>query len=280
MTVVELTGKLDAIDSASLQVGGLTFAVNTATEIKDNPAVGDIVKVEGTRAADGSLTALEVSLADFDKLPAPGVVNAEIRGTVDSIGATLWVIGGFNVAVDASTELSNSLTVGSFAKAEGTLQADGSLLARQIQPAEMNGSGDGDSQGGDDNGMSGEDSKIEFSGVVESISAGLWVVAGKSVIVTADTEINGSPQVGDYVKVEAYAASGSLTASEIKAKSTQSGGDDDGYGEDRTSTPGPGDDHGDDDHLGTSTPESGDDNGGGGHEGGGGSGGGHGGGDD
>lgn len=275
--VIELTGKLVAIDSTSLQLGGLTFAINLATEIKDSPAVGDIVNVEGTRAADGSLTALEVQLVDFDKLPESGVVNAEIKGTVDSIGASLWVIGGFNVAVNTTTEVSSSLAVGSFAKAEGTLQADGSLLARQIQPADLNGSG-GDDQSGDDNGMSGDGNKVEFSGVVESISAGLWVISGKSVIVNAKTEIDGSLKVGDNVKVEAYNASGSLTASEIKAKSTESGGDDDGYGEDRTSTPGPGSDDGSDDHGGiSSTPEPGDDNGGGN---GGGSGGGNGGGHD
>jgi hypothetical protein len=275
---IELTGKLDAIDSTSLQLGGLTFAINSATEIKDNPAVGDIVKVEGTRAADGSLAALEVQLADFNKLPASGVVNAEIKGTVDSMGAALWVIGGFNVAVDANTQLSSSLEVGSFAKAQGTLQADGSLLAREIQPAdEMNGGGDsqgGDGQG-DQGGQSGEDRQVEFSGTVESISAGLWVIAGKSVIVNAQTEITGSPKVGDYVKVEAFGANGSLTASEIKAKSTQSG-DDDGIGEDRTGTPGPGNDDGGDDHGGiSSTPEPGDDNGGGHNGGSGGNGGGH-----
>ncbi len=271
---IELTGKLEAISSASLQLGGLTFAVNAATEIKDNPAVGDIVKVEGTRAADGSLTALEVQLADFDKLPESGVVNAEIKGTVESIAPALWVIGGFNVAVDANTQLSSSLAVGSFAKAEGKLQTDGSLLAREIRPADENSSGGGD-QSGDDNGMSGEVSKIEFSGSVESISAGVWVIAGKSVIVNAQTEITGSPKVGDYVKVEAFGANGALTASEIKAKSTQSGGGDDGSGEDRTSTPGPGNDDGGGDHRGTSTPEPGDDNGGGHNGGSGGNGGGH-----
>ena len=100
---VELIGKLVAIDSTSLQVGGLTFAVTMLTEIDDNPVVGDIVKVEGFRAADGSLTAKEVKLADFDKLPVEGTVNAEIKGTVESISASLWVIGGFNVAVDAGT---------------------------------------------------------------------------------------------------------------------------------------------------------------------------------
>jgi len=272
---IEVTGKLEAISSASLQVGGLTFAVNTTTEIKDNPAVGDIVKVEGTRAADGSLTALEVQLADFDKLPESGVVNAEIKGTVESIAPALWVIGGFNVAVDASTELSTSLAVGSFAKAEGKLQADGSLLAREIRPADENSSGGGD-QSGDDNGMSsGDGNKVEFSGTVESISAGLWVIGGKSVTVNAQTEISGSPKVGETVKVEAFRSNGALTASEIKAKSTQSGGDDDGYGEDRTSTPGPGSDDGSDDHGGiSSTPEPGDDNGGG-NSGSGGNGGGH-----
>lgn len=271
MTVIELTGKLDAIDSASLQVGGLTFAITAMTEIKGILAAGDIVKVEGWRAADGTLTAKEVKLADFDKLPIEGTIDVEIKGVVESMSASLWVIGGFNVAVDASTEVSSSLAVGSFAKAEGTLQADGSLLAREIKPAEMDDDGDDDGQGedddGDDDGMPGDDNEIEFSGIVESISAGLWVIAGKSVIVTAETEIEGSPQMGDFVKVKAFSANGSLTADEIKIKSTQSGGDDDddmNGDDDHDGTPGVDDDHDDDDddHGGTSTPEPGDDDGG------------------
>lgn len=42
-----------------------------------------------------------------------------------------------------------------------------------------------------------EEDRVEFGGEVESISAGLWVIDGRSVIVTPDTEIEGGPVVGD-----------------------------------------------------------------------------------
>mgnify|MGYP001765698818 CR=1 FL=1 len=242
---VEVTGKLDAIDSASLQVGGLTFAITLLTEINDNPVVGDIVKVEGFRAADGSLTAKEVKLADFDRLPPEGAVYAEIKGAVESINDALWVIGGFNVAVDASTEIYSGLAVGSFAKAEGTLQADGSLLAREIKPAEMdNGGEDGENggdDGGDDHGTPMPGARVEFKGVVESIGAGLWVIGGRTVMVTAQTRIEGSPQVGDYVEVKAFAANNTLTASQIQLEDDGNDGNDDSGGS------GDGDDNGDSD---------------------------------
>ena len=85
MTVIELTGKLDAIDAASLQVGGLTFAITLLTEINDNPVVGDIVKVEGFRAADGSLTAKEVKLADFDSLPPEAPCTPRSRARLNPL---------------------------------------------------------------------------------------------------------------------------------------------------------------------------------------------------
>lgn len=271
---VELIGKLDAIDSTSLQVGGLTFAVTMMTEIDDNPVVGDIVKVEGFRAADGSLTAREVKLADFDKLPPEGTVYAEIKGTVETIGDSLWVIGGFNVAVNASTELYTGLAVGSFAKAEGTLQADGSLLAREIKPAEMDDDGgddsndDSDDDSDDDHGTPMPGTKVEFKGVVESISTGLWVIGGRTVVVTAQTRIEGSPQVGDYVEVKAYAANNTLTASQIELEDDDDGSSDDdgsGSGDDDDSNDDSNDDNGGDDNGGDdedSNDGSNDDNGG------------------
>lgn len=259
---VEVTGKLDAIDSTSLQVGGLTFAITLLTEINDNPVVGDIVKVEGFRASDGSLTAKEVKLADFDRLPPEGAVYAEIKGAVESISDALWVIGGFNVAVDASTEIYSGLAVGSFAKAEGTLQADGSLLAREIKPAEMdNGGEDDEDDGDDDHGTPMPGAKVEFKGVVESIGAGLWVIGGRTVMVTAQTRIEGSPQVGDYVEVKAFAANNTLTASQIQLEDDGNDGDDDS-GDDHGGSDG--DDDSSDDHGGDDDgdDDSGDDHGG------------------
>jgi hypothetical protein len=62
-----------------------------------------------------------------------------------------------------------------------------------------------------------EEDRVEFGGEVESISAGLWVIDGRSVIVTPDTEIEGDPEVGDRVQVRASrGAGGELVAEQIE----------------------------------------------------------------
>jgi hypothetical protein len=52
------------MDPGSWTVGGLTFLLTPSTEIKDDIAVGDSVKIEALVGADGSLTALEIELEE------------------------------------------------------------------------------------------------------------------------------------------------------------------------------------------------------------------------
>ncbi len=54
---VTLTGTVTAISAGSWTIGGQVVGVNGATEIKDNPAIGDTVKVTALRQADSSLLA-------------------------------------------------------------------------------------------------------------------------------------------------------------------------------------------------------------------------------
>jgi hypothetical protein len=125
------------------------------------------------------------------------------------------VIGGFNVMVDANTVLPAGAMIGDSVKAKGTILADGSLLASEIKLVED------DDDDGEDDGHPGS-GNIKFSGIVESISGDLWVVSGQQVVVTASTKIKGSPQVGDYVWVEAWSTNGTITARQIKLRNDNS----------------------------------------------------------
>ncbi len=61
--------------------------------------------------------------------------------------------------------------------------------------------------------------EIEFKGTVESISGNIWRIAGRQVIVTAQTSIEGQPEVGDVVEVRAARQSdGTLLALRIKVE--------------------------------------------------------------
>ena len=70
--------------------------------------------------------------------------------------------------------------------------------------------------------------EVEFRGTVDVIAATGWVIGGRTVQVTGDTEVGSGVDVGSQVKVHAQVqADGSLWAREIKL--VQAGGDD-GHG--------------------------------------------------
>ncbi len=97
-----------------------------------------------------------------------------------------------------------------------------------------------------------KDHESEFSGVVSAINAGSWTIGGQTVTVDERTEIEGNPQVGDTVKVEAVQqADGSWLATSIEKKQprpTQSATPQ------VSKTPGSDDDHDDDHPQMTRTP--------------------------
>jgi hypothetical protein len=62
----------------------------------------------------------------------------------------------------------------------------------------------------------------EFSGIIESIAEGRWTVAGHTVIIAADTVIEGTPRVGLLAHVKAEQRSdGSLVARRIVVEAEQ-----------------------------------------------------------
>ncbi len=60
---VEFSGQLTAMNGSTWTVGGVTVIVSAATEIKDNPQVGSLVKVEGVRGQANAVLARQVRLA-------------------------------------------------------------------------------------------------------------------------------------------------------------------------------------------------------------------------
>ena len=136
-----------------------------------------------------------------------------------------WTVAGKTVHVTASTEVTQvagPAKVGATVRVRGTLRADSSVDAQNIEVQT------GDNGGG---------SPARFTAVVGSMPPtgfiGDWVVGGRTVHVSASTRIvqtNGVPKVGSTVDVSGTGRSdGSVDADEIEVKSGASGG---GTGED------------------------------------------------
>jgi hypothetical protein len=247
----ELSGPVENIASSTWTVGGHTVRVEADTTVSGSPAVGDLVTVQGSSAANGALVAR--SIAPGALAAAPVGAEIEFFGVVTSIGANQWVIGGQTVRVTSATELKPGVALGANVKVHATPQTDGSLLAREIELAL--GAGDGTATppaGGEQ----------EFTGVLSAIDGDLWTVGGRQVRITSGTEVKGTLQIGDVLKVHASpGGDGVLVAREVEladADDVDDNDDDDGDNDDNSgpgngaddgdnSGPGNGDDDGDDD---------------------------------
>nr|MBC7244353.1 hypothetical protein [Chloroflexota bacterium] len=134
----------------------------------------------------------------------PREVKIRFKGRIEALTATAWTIGGQMVKVDEDTRIDESsakAAVGAMAAVTAIRQEDNSLLAIDITieqaapPAEQ---------------------PFEFQGLIESWSPTQWIVGGYTLIITADTHIEGSPQRGLLAEVKAVRrADGSLVARQI-----------------------------------------------------------------
>ena len=122
----------------------------------------------------------------------------ELTGSIERMTPTAMTLNGKVVAILPATELKGTFGVGDLVKAHATLQADGSLAAREIAAV--------------------QGAEYDFTGTVEAIAFDQWTVAATTFAVTPATEIKGTFALGELVKVHVLVSTdGSLVAREIEA---------------------------------------------------------------
>lgn len=217
---MEFTGVVDSIGAAAWTIGGLIVDITPATEIEAGIQVGDLVKVHATLVDADSLAAREIARAEAGvpedeppaAPPAPGE-EIEFVGAVVSLGLDSWAIGDRVVAITSATEIKGTIDVGTMVKVHALVESDGSLTAREIEPAEADDLEDQD----DDADDSDDDEDLEFKGLVDSIDGETWVVAGVTFRVPAAALEDGPVAVGDFVEIHAFwADDGVLTALRVE----------------------------------------------------------------
>jgi hypothetical protein len=263
---IEFVGTLTAKDGNVWMVESVTVYVSPATELKGVLEVGDLVKVEGALQADGSVQAREIKPALFDDNgnsnddnsgddnskddSAPAGNEIEFYGTVTEQMDTQWLVSGITVLLSDATEIYGAPVVDDLVKVEGALQADGSVLVREIKPALFDGSDDANSN---DDRPSGE---FEFTGVLQAKNGNTWVVNGITVIITAQTELKGTLQIGEMVKVHGMRQQdASVVAREIENAEGDDSNQDDSGNDDSS------DDNSDDDNSNDDDDDDDDDDG-------------------
>jgi hypothetical protein len=210
---VEFTGVVRAQISGGWDVDGVLVIVGSETEVQGEIAPGVTVRVEGATAADGSVLAREMRLAGL-----------ALEGTVESIGAGSWTISGQQVAVGPATTLSIGLRLGDRVLALIDVEHGGAGMARAILYL-------GPGSPTPEAAQSGR-GEWEFEGLVQARGSGAWIVAGQTLLITTETRLDGSLQVGDLARVKAETSpDGRLLALRIvrtDGKGEDGGGDETG----------------------------------------------------
>ncbi len=217
---VEVTGKIESLESNALVVLGLKFMVDANTVVLDNNnnpikfadlQAGQIVEVRADRQADGTLLATRIKRED---LPNDEV---ELTGAIESLGDKSLVVLGRTFVVDQNTVILDNdknpitfadLKVGQIVEIRADRQADGTLLATRIKLEDL------------------PNDEVEVKGAITALGDNSLVVLGLTFVVDANTAVldnNNNPikfadlQTGLIVEIRANRrADGSLLATRIK----------------------------------------------------------------
>lgn len=183
-------GAIQSQSATAWVISGLTVTVSADTQIDPDLVVGQVVRVTGRLLDDGTW------LAETIRRLAPGEGVFEIVGVLDSLEPL--TVDGLRLVTAAWTEMDDDLAVGDRVRAEGRILDDGTWLAESIERLD-----------------DGATTRFEFVGVINSLDP--WVVAGRPLSVTAETEIEAGLAVGQVVRVEGeILPDGAWLAHEIK----------------------------------------------------------------
>ncbi|MEJ5313825.1 MULTISPECIES: DUF5666 domain-containing protein [Anaerolinea] len=169
--------------SGKAVVHGTIFSVLVNDQMFSRIAVErGVVQVVSPRE-DVKLTAGQVTVVDDSGEVDDPAVDFFIQGQISTISGDVWTIAGLNILVPPDLAATLSYQVGDWVRVWGRILPDGTRVADRFDYA-VN-----------------DKEKLRFTGVVESMAADQWVISGIPVYINAETEIEGTPQVGDVVHV-------------------------------------------------------------------------------
>jgi len=201
---VKFEGQIIEISSTIWVIGEHSVLLDTNTQVLEKNGraeVGAWANVKAIRQQDGSLRALEIVIERPSEIHGEPV---EFRGIIEQLGDAEWVIEGRSVRISETTVIQGTPEVGSLAEVKGLRLADNSIVAQHIvvKPPELQ--------------------EVEFEGLIESLSDTIWVVAGHSIVIDAETTIAGDPAVGLTAEVKALLLpDGTILARHIRVESTE-----------------------------------------------------------
>ncbi|MBM3120804.1 MAG: hypothetical protein FJZ97_01300 [Chloroflexi bacterium] len=205
---LELTGTVESMAPTAWMMNGKVLAILPATEIKGTIQVGDLAKAHAFVQADGTLAARQIEPAQPADAAQLSLAGAEydFTGAVEAIAIDQCTVAGKTFAVTAQTEIKGTFSIGELVKIHLLVGVDGSLVAREIESPEAE----------LEDAMEG--AEVELVAMIDSMAPEAWIIGGRTVAITAATEVKGVFTAGQAVKVHLMVgAGGALTAREIEA---------------------------------------------------------------
>lgn len=167
---VEFRGLIQDTEPQYWVVGNRLVFVTDRTSISGRPEIGALAEVKGT------LTYGDIVLAKSIQVTLPdAIAKVEFEGVIESMTEDQWIVGGTRVKISPVTVVEGSPALDMIAEVQGVLQPDGSVLADHVSIY-----------------IPGLTALADIEGIVEQIEATQWIVAGRTVLVEADTFIDES----------------------------------------------------------------------------------------
>lgn len=188
---VQFTGPIQEKNAAWWRINGEIVRITAQTlidESQGSAVVGASVAVLAMPQPDGSLLGLVI------RVESTAPTTDYFTDVINVIGGSQWLIGERWVTVTGSTEIIGTPEVGRTARVWLARPAGGSWAATRIE-------------------IEGDVDPVYIDGIISSLSASEWIVGGRRVIITGDTEIGGAtPQVGYFAQVEALPSGSAFVA--------------------------------------------------------------------
>lgn len=253
---VEVTARITAAGGGTITLGSLNLTIAvpgtavitrgaTAKTVADL-VVGLLVEVKAVRNGT-TVTATRVNIEDETPGTGTGVETGEdleLTGTLAALPsgtcpAVTFTLGSTTVTTSSATRFDDltcaSLAIGLTLRVEGVRQANGSVLASEVNRATVVGSDDDDddSDDDDDNGNDGNRQEVDMTGSLGARPAGscpviTFTLNGATVVTSGTTRFDdvscANLASGDVLRVKGLRqANGSIAASEVKKTGGSSG---------------------------------------------------------
>lgn len=187
-TRVEFGGRVESMEGKRWSVAHITVLLSPETRVEGSPSLGAFVEVSGTSQPDGMVLASLIAVTDEGAPVTPTRPAPKASATARATPTATPIPTSTPPPTDTPPPTEAPPPVNPLPGTSPTPTAE-------------------------------HDEEVEFTGMVESIGETVWRIGGQDVTITPATEISGSPQVGQMVKVKAVRdRSGALVARHIEVK--------------------------------------------------------------